>query len=238
MDNVKMTLRKANADRKKIDSRIDGFQEDLQDGRVALCGYYRKSKPLIGTKTPDDYVEKCKSTWQSLNDNLILREHLNKATLLTYGGRLEAPDEGDTFAVTARRFNGLEYTDDTGVEVLTIAQAIARKNWFKTVVLPLLRRISNVYTRTVTQFDQMVDSQHKALLQQVNSQFGPESQQTAKQRLEYQESIKDQYEVIMLDPLNLADRIEKAILYVQDYIGDIDSLISNATETTEVFVEQ
>lgn len=60
---TEMTIRKANYDRKMLDKKISVFVNDV-GSQVKLFGFYRESLPTIGTLTPDQFVEQCKSNWQ------------------------------------------------------------------------------------------------------------------------------------------------------------------------------
>jgi len=98
----------------------------------------------------------------------------------------------------------------------------------------LITKLENSVTNTIRKYDQTVEEQHALMLRQINQQFGPESTQNTKQRIEYQDSIKNQYIVSFIDPLKIQDKIKQLKEYIDNYLTIIDSRISNATETTYV----
>lgn len=234
MTSTKMTIRKANADRKLIDSQINKIINDIKYNNFALIGIYQSNKPLIGMLSPKEYEEQIKSNWQKINDLLIRREKLNFAVMKAYGG-FSQDGIYDVF-VQVPKFVGFDKSSSE-TQVLTIAQAIARKNLFKDTILNLVVSIQQIAKDAAAHFEKMTNQAHKDMLDQINKQFGPESSQTAKQRIEYTDSIKDQYIVNKIDPLNLYIRISDIKDNIMEYINNIDSILSKATETTEVEVE-
>lgn len=235
---MKMTVRKANADRKAIDRKLDNMLRDISAKRLLFINYYKKSKPIIGTQTPNEVSEDIKSAWQSLNDLLVRRKKLNDAVMYCFGGMLEPISQDNTNIVKVKAFNGLDRLDgDDEWEYVTIAQAISRKRFFDNQVKLFVKAISEQAKAIASTYESFTSKLEKEWMTQVNAQFGPDSNQTSKQRLEYQESIKFQFETAIIDPLKIQSKIDKINDLVDWYSTEIDSVISKATETTEIEVE-
>lgn len=229
-----MTIRKANADRKSVDKEIRLLVNDLSGTNKNLIAFYRKSRPIIGTLTPQEVEDDIKSLWQKLNDLIHRREQLNTATMRGLSG---VATFSESFLVEVPVFKSLDTIDETNTEKISIAAAIARKAYYSDVLIQHLQALSNSVASKVSEFDRYSQQMEAECKKQVNTQFGPESSTNAKGRVEYAEQIKGDYEVVLIDPLKIVKRLETATEAVRKYISEIDSKISNATEINEVEVE-
>ena len=231
-----VTLRKLNADRKLIDKDIIRLTNDIGRGEKQLIGIHRLDDKLMGIRTVEQFKTDCSATWQKLNDLLIRRTYLNEKNMLAYGGLLETPSEDSTFVVKVPKFIGLEKSSND-FDVLTIAQAIARKKWFDTTLKEVVNTIRRHYVKIDNDFNNTSNRLKNELDSMMNSQFGPESSATAKQRIEFRTSVEANYTLEIIDPIGLKDKIDTAIEIVEGYANTIDSIISRATETTEVEID-
>ena len=79
---MQITLRKANADRKAIDKKIDDIVSNItKKGKKSLIGFYQTVNPTIGTMSPEEYKQDIISTWQKLNDLIVERNKLNDVVM-------------------------------------------------------------------------------------------------------------------------------------------------------------
>jgi hypothetical protein len=138
--------------------------------------------------------------------------------------------------VKVPKFVGLDKSSND-TETLTIAQAIARKKWFETVLSEVVNTIRRHYIKVESDFNNTSNRLKNELDAMLNSQFGPESTHTSKQRIEFKESIKSNYTLEIIDPIGLKDKVDNALSIVETYANTIDSIISRATETTEVEID-
>ena len=230
----KMTLRKANADRKVIDKDVQRLIRELTGGEKGLIAYYRKVRPIIGTLTPQEVEDDIKSLWQKLNDLIARREKLNKVVMKGYSG---AATFEDSFMVEVPVFKSLDQIDETATEKISISAAIARKAYYSKVLLDLLANLSQAVNMKVRAFEKEQTKLEQELKNQVNAQFGPESSTNAKGRVEYADHIKGDYELVLIDPLKIVKKLDEASEKVREYVANIDSKISNATEINEVEVD-
>jgi len=231
-----VTLRKLNADRKLIDKEISRLVNDIGRGEKQLIGIHRLDNQYMGIRTIEQFKTDCSANWQKLNDLLIRRTYLNEKNMLAYGGLIESPDENSTFVVKVPKFVGLD-KNSNDTETLTIAQAIARKKWFETVLSEVVNTIRRHYIKVENDFNNTSNRLKNELDAMLNSQFGPESTHTSKQRIEFKESIKSNYTLEIIDPIRLKDKVDNALSIVETYANTIDSIISRATETTEVEID-
>lgn len=228
---MQITLRKANADRKAIDKKIDDIGNNIKKGKKSLIGFYQTVNPTIGTMSPEEYKQDITSTWQKLNDLIVERNKLNDVVMAANGGT-----NMETAAlVEVKAVRSLLKTGET--EKLTIAQAIARKKYIINTLLPLVAKLNAHVTIRVENYSRSKEDMQLKLMDQVNHQFGPESAASAKARTEYQDAISKNYEITLVDPIKAVDKMEAAKEFLEDYVTTIDSVISNATETTMVEVE-
>ena len=226
-----MTIRRANHERKNLDAKINSLSRLIENGDNALLGYYQRFNPFIGTKTNEEFEKLVKENWQSLNDLIARREKLNRAVMIANATTMvEVP-------VFVALDQNLALEKDVKTEQISIAAAIARKQYYQSVLKSLMSSIKRHVTNIATRFASDTKKLNKEMMDQLNKQFGPESTQNAEARVKYQQSIKENYEVILLDPLKMEDRVKAIYDYIDKYVIEIDSLISHATETTEVEVE-
>ena len=228
---AKMTIRRANHERKMLDKKIQDLGDKTLSGSNALLGYYQKFHPFIGTKSAEEFEKTVKENWQSLNDLIARREKLNRAVMMANA----------TTMVTVPKFVTLDQKLDLGEEVKTeeisISSAIARKQYYLTILKGLMENIRSHTTGVANKFAADTKRLNKDMVDQLNKQFGPESSQNAEARIKYQEGIKSNFEVVLIDPLKMEDRTKAIRDYLDAYIIEIDSIISKATETTEIEVE-
>jgi hypothetical protein len=223
---MKMNIRKANHDRKEIDSQLRELKSDIGSGRRSVIAYYRKMNPMFGSLTVEDMSKEITATWQKINDLIKRREQLNKAVMMANA----------TTMITVPKFVDMTAIS-TETEQITLAGAIARKKYYASVLMDLANTIDSRIDTIELHYNRDTNDFNNALKAQVNQQFNAESAQAAKARIEYEETLRPQYELAWLNPIDAKTKIRTAIEAINKYLSDIDSLISNATETTEVEVE-
>ena len=230
-----ITIRKANADRKLLDSKIEDIFENYLSRQLPLLTFYKRSKPIVRGKTPEEMENTIKSSWQQLNDLIRYRLILNDKVMMAYGGNIGDLNEDNLKVEVKYQFTSL----DNFIEkphYLTIAQAIARKGYFHKII-DYCERMLILVNNVISDYHKQTEINEKEIFSVLNSQFGPESTASAKQRLEYEQAIRPGYELVIINPLNIKDTITTAIEKMSWFVNEIDSLISNATETNTVSVD-
>lgn len=225
-EEMKMNIRKANHDRKEIDSQLRDLKNDIGSGRRSVIAYYRKMNPMFGSLTVEDMSKEITATWQKINDLVKRREQLNRAVMLANA----------TTMITVPKFVDLA-SISTDTEQITLAGAIARKKYYASVLMEFAQMIDGQIRSTEVRYAHDTNEYARALKAQVNQQFNSESTQAAKARIEYEETLRPQYELVWLNPIDAKAKIRTVIETISKYLSEIDSLISNATETTEIEVE-
>lgn len=219
-----MTLQKANAKSKALKTKIDNWYS----GAIPMIALYTSANPYIGTIPVDEYEKDITTQWQSINDLLDQYSKYNYAVMNALGTtKVKVPKMIDLTKLD----KPIEY------EETNIAEAIRRKNVYKDLIDIIPNRLLTFITNTNGKIERSKQSLSKSLLDQVNAQFGPQSTATAKARNEYMNSIKDQYEVKIINPLELERIVPKIKDKLESYIVDIDSTLSHAFEITEIEVE-
>lgn len=220
-----MTLRKANAERKDIDKRLNSL---LVDKNTLFMAFYSTKKPFVGTLSPSETEKTINANYQSITDLIRRREKLNKAVL----------EANALTKVKVPKFINLEKYDPTDLEEISIAAAINRKKYYSNFINTiLLNSLKNSLKYTLINYNDLLDNMNAEYERNISNQFGVTSTQSSKARVEYAESIKDNYKVTLINPLNLEEKIDKINNMVLDYIRDIDSIISNACENTTITIE-
>ncbi len=220
-----MTLRKANAERKDIDKRLNSL---LVDKNTLFMAFYSTKKPFVGTLSPSETEKTINANYQSITDLIRRREKLNKAVL----------EANALTKVKVPKFINLEKYDPTDLEEISIAAAINRKKYYSNFINTiLLNSLKNSLKYTLINYNDLLDNMNEEYERNISNQFGVTSTQSSKARVEYAESIKDNYKVTLINPLNLEEKIDKINNMVLDYIRDIDSIISNACENTTITIE-
>lgn len=220
-----MTLRKANAERKDIDKRLNSL---LTDKNTLFMAFYSTKKPFVGTLSPSETEKTINANYQSITDLIRRREKLNKAVL----------EANALTKVKVPKFINLEKYDPTDLEEISIAAAINRKKYYSNFINTiLLNSLKNSLKYTLINYNDLLDNMNAEYERNISNQFGVTSTQSSKARVEYAESIKDNYKVTLINPLNLEEKIDKINNMVLDYIRDIDSIISNACENTTITIE-
>lgn len=220
-----MSLRKANAKRKNIDKEIANILNDKSNYFINL---YTSKKKFVGILTPEKASERITSLYQSLTDMIAYREKLNVAVLKANANTM----------VKVPKFINLETVDLDDTEEISIAAAINRKKYYEDFLKSYyLRIIKDNLNTTINRFNDISKAMEELYQRDITNQFGIGSSQSAKARLEYAESIKHNYEAVLIDPLNLQDKIDKISQMINSYIVEVDSIISNACENTMVTIE-
>ena len=221
-----ITLRGVNMERKSIDKKLETL---LKDPTTLFVTSYTSRKPFIGTLSPEEAEQKIISTYQSITDLIKRREKLNQIVLEVNG----------TTMVTVPKFINLEKYDPNDTEEISIAAAINRKKYYIDFLNNILLTVMKArLDYNIKRYEDSVDNMNTMYERDVANQFGVTSTQSSKARIEYAESIKDNYKATLIDPLKLQNKIEIIQNTISDYIRDIDNIISNICESIVIDVDE
>ena len=229
------------AEEKAIKKKIG----ELLSNDFKLIGYYQKNRPFCGARTAEEQEKDQKAKLQALNDlfkrfSAIKKAHTkaNRETLVV------VPEEPNLFNL----IKGIE----PGKEEITIAEAINRKNTYRSPK-------KNKYDRNDIDFEEITNT----LFNIYTDNFNAKSSYDKRAAMEVQEQLdrrfpsdsknswsQDRYadtkrqleaetEVIRIDPYKLIENgaIQKFYDAVQKYIMNIDTILSQVNASTIVEIE-
>lgn len=220
-----MTLQKANTKRKALKVKLESLNP-------CLLGFYKGDTKFVNGKTIEEYTESLSSEWNSICDMYSEYRKLNKAIMNALGTvKVKVPKDIS--------LNKLFKSNEYEYEETNIAEAINRKQFYSSLIYNdgLYYKISNNYKNTINKFDLLQEDSMNKLDLKVNTQFNSSSTASAKARKEYEESIKPNYEMHLIDPNKLYTIITNFKDQIDNYLVEIDSIISNIYETTTIEVE-
>ena len=207
--------------------------------------YYQKNRPYVGARTVKEQTRDQKEKWQTLQDLFKRLKAIKSAhTKANHTTLVTVPCEPDLGALLRG--------EEVGMEQITIAEAINRKNAYRarrgtsetpeTLSMESLAR--NLLTVFSNDFNAKTDYDRKAeaeVDQQMARKFPQDSKQNWSQERYNEERKKEQalVEVQRIDPLDLigTNAIQKFFNAIQDYLAKIDVILSEANASTKVEIE-
>lgn len=207
--------------------------------------YYQKNRPYVGARTVEEQTRDQEEKWQSLQDLFKRLKAIKSAhTKANHTTLVTVPCEPDLGALIRG--------EKVGMEQITIAEAINRKNAYRarrgtsetpeTLSMESLAR--NLLTVFSNDFNAKTDYDRKAeaeVDQQMARKFPQDSKQNWSQERYNEERKKEQalVEVQRIDPLDLigTNAIQKFFNAIQDYLAKIDVILSEANASTKVEIE-
>lgn len=206
--------------------------------------YYQKNRPYVGARTVEEQTRDQREKWQTLQDLFKRLKAIKSAhTKANHTTLVTVPCEPDLGA--------LLHGDAVGMEQITIAEAINRKNSYRTrrgftespetmSMESLARNLLAVFNGN---FNEKAEYDRKAeaeVDQQMARKFPQDSKQNWSQERYNEERKKEQalVEVQRIDPLDLigTNAIQKFFNAIQDYLSKIDVILSEANASTKVEV--
>ena len=209
-----MTIRKGLKELKVLNNRIS----DLRD--YNFIQYYKNDNKFIGALTPDQATADIKATMDKLNAMIARREAINRAVMAQNAQSVIKVKKFITFAHIGENHED-EYED---------------------IVLPMLVVLRNRAVNCVDQFNKATENVQARVEQEVRDRFAAASANNNNvSMIKQSEAISDAYnkrleerKAVLVDPLNATQAFVKYIEYVEDYVNNIDSELSNKTETIEI----
>lgn len=224
-----MTIRKGLKELKVLNNRIS----DLRD--YNFIQYYKNDNKFIGALTPDQATADIKATMDKLNAMIARREAINRAVMAQNAQSVIKVKKFITFAHI-----GENHEDE--YEEISLAIALNRKKYYRDIVLPMLVVMRNRAVNCVDQFNKATENVQARVEQEVRDRFAAASANNNNvSMIKQSEAISDAYnkrleerKAVLVDPLNATQAFVKYIEYVEDYVNNIDSELSNKTETIEI----
>lgn len=179
-----------------------------------LIGAAKKSLDKVGVVKKDTFIEKAKSSYQSVTDLIANRNALKSAIVKSN-------------AITEVTVNG---------KTMTVAEVIERKNSidYEITLLNEMKRQYVKATDTVTKENKRVDNKVDELIQTlVGKDTDKKIDKDAIENIEAPYRTKNEYELV--DPIGLSDKIAELESDISGFESNCDTTLAVANATT--FVE-
>uniref|UniRef100_A0AAU8B7P1 Uncharacterized protein n=1 Tax=Dulem virus 39 TaxID=3145757 RepID=A0AAU8B7P1_9CAUD len=212
MTTEKMTVHKALAELKLLDSRIE---KAIAEG--IYCVANKHSNDKINGIALDEYTNIMKGRYDKATDLINRRKAIKRAVVLSN-------------SVTRVNVAGTEYT---------VAEAIEMKNHGVEFDKMLLEAMQKHYKNAQMQINQEngKDLEERADLY-VTAIYGQKEGKTNTADIEKVKSdflAANQYELI--DPIRVLDKIEELEKNINDFMAEVDSALSVSNALTEITIE-
>jgi hypothetical protein len=221
---------------------LDQIKREL-DGDFNFMTYYQKNRPYVGARKAEDQAKHQLEKLQSICDMMkrfqAIRSAHSKANRETF---VEVPEEP--------RLENFLKGKEQGTEKITIAEAINRKNLFlaKAFKKRDTATFSDILTSMVNIYNNDFNARERIeqrMIQEVNNlmaaKFPLESKNSWSQEKynEERERMLAESAIQTIDPKDIikSDAINKYNAAVQNYLTQIDFLISQANGSTIVTIE-
>lgn len=216
----KMTIRAALTKKKMLEKQI------LAISKENFFAVTTPEKCYVDGMRLEEWEKHAKARYQSYNDKLKVREALNVAVLKANA----------TYEVTVPKFNGFDSSLNE-TEKITFAAAIARKNFYRSLIDNAKEIIK--YRNMITQcFNNEMDNARTEVAQRMSIEYGNTSVSVStNERNKREEELMSRVQPILSDPNGLAPKLDNLVEFLEDYIATIDSVLGHATEVTEIEVD-
>lgn len=207
---MKMSVTRALAELKLLDKRIQTTMNQSM-----LINYSVGDKPVNGFATTKNFEDKAKSTYQSTLDLIKRRNEIKSAIVLS---------------------NALTKVEVAG-ETYTVAEAIERKNSIQYEQL-LLQKMKREFGAITSQVDQINNEVKQQLDRQLEVLYGREAKLKVDDSNELTKSYREKHEAKLVDPLKLRDEYEKLEKKLDEFLTEVDFVLSTSNTLTEIEIPE
>lgn len=219
MNTEVMTIRRALTQKKLLDKQIEKMGEAVYVANFSIL------TPLVEGMSVKNWTEKAMSEFQSLNDKILRREALSTAVI-----KANAENEVEVPVFVA--FG----EPQQGMEKITFAGAIARKNYLNWILDNVLYTMEANLRDEINGHTKAVEEAEKIVQKRLAEEFGSVTQAATSARKEREEELRKLYDVALQDPNEIAKKIGRLKEYIEEYNAEIDAILGHATEVTEITV--
>lgn len=210
MENTKMTIHRALAELKLIDSRIEkGINV------VEPTGLMQLGKPVNGFYSKEDFEKEVKAKYQSVTD-LIDRKNKIKSAIVKANGTTNVVVGGKT---------------------MTIADAINFKTVI-TVKKTLIAQLQRKHNAVKAKFNQENEKINTVALENAKIMIGKQGDDRVKPNDEDVKNIVEPFvkrnEFHLVDPLKVEETVEKLQIEVDEFEVEVDAVLSEINALTEI----
>lgn len=208
---MKMTLHRALAELKMLNKRILGAVNEQK-----YVGYHIGDENPRGYSSVEDFVERARKNYQSVNALMDRRNEIKSKLILAN-------------ATTKVKIAGVE---------MTIAEAIDQKDFidYKQALLNELKRQLSLTTQSL---DHEKQDMLKRLDKRIDSDLGSkERKDHAKEVEEITANFIKRNGANVLDPINIREEIEALDKEIHEFTVEVDAVLSEANALTTIDISE
>lgn len=197
---------------KRLEQRINKKILDLD---VCIASNKKSSaKVFDGIFTKEEFKKNAMATYDSLNDLIQLRKEIKDAIV-------------QSNAVTEVYICGKKYT---------VAQAIERKNSIETFEMDMARRMNRAFATAV----EKMNISNERVEMEAHKLFGSttEDKKSELNRLEMMKLYIETNSYELIDPLNLTNLKDETLKEVEDFLSEVDQVLSESNAITMIEISK
>jgi len=207
---MKMSVTRALAELKLLDKRIHTVMNSAK-----FVDFSIGEKAVNGYASNKEYEDKVKSAYQSVKDLIKRRNDIKSAIVLSN-------------AMTKVRIADKEYT---------VAEAIERKTSIQ-YEEQLMQKMKNEYTKVTNNINRKNEEVKEELNRKLDALYGREAKTKVDENNELVKSYRNDNEAKMIDPLHIRSAYEKLEQEIDEFLSEVDFVLSTSNTLTEIEVPE
>ena len=207
---MKMSVTRALAELKLLDKRIHTVMNSAK-----FVDFSIGEKAVNGYASNKEYEDKVKSAYQSVKDLIKRRNDIKSAIVLSN-------------AMTKVRIADKEYT---------VAEAIERKTSIQ-YEEQLMQKMKNEYTKVTNNINRKNEEVKEELNRKLDALYGREAKTKVDENNELVKSYRNDNEAKMVDPLHIRSAYEKLEQEIDEFLSEVDFVLSTSNTLTEIEVPE
>ncbi|WP_309087349.1 hypothetical protein [Domibacillus sp.] len=207
---MKMSVTRGLAELKLLDKRIKTVMNS-----AAFVDFAIGEKAVNGYTSNKEYEDKVQSAYQSVKDLMKRRNDIKSAIVLSN-------------AMTRVKIADKEYT---------VAEAIERKTSIQYEV-QLMQKMKNEYTKAVNNIQRINEEVKEELNRKLDALYGREAKTKVDENNELVKSYRNDNEAKMIDPLKIRHTYEKLEQEIDEFLSEVDFVLSTSNTLTEIEVPE
>lgn len=207
---MKMSVTRALAELKLLDKRIHTVMNSAK-----FVDFSIGQKAVNGYASNKEYEDKVKSAYQSVKDLIKRRNDIKSAIVLSN-------------AMTKVKIADKEYT---------VAEAIERKTSIQ-YEEQLMQKMKNEYTKVTNNINRKNEEVKEELNRKLDALYGREAKTKVDENNELVKSYRNDNEARMIDPLHIRSTYEKLEQEIDEFLSEVDFVLSTSNTLTEIEVPE
>lgn len=207
---MKMSITRALAELKLLDKRIHTVMNSAK-----FVDFSIGEKAVNGYASNKEYEDKVKSAYQSVKDLIKRRNDIKSAIVLSN-------------ARTKVKIADKEYT---------VAEAIERKTAIQ-YEEQLMQKMKNEYIKVTTNISRKNEEVKEELNRKLDALYGREAKTKVDENNELVKSYRNDHEAKMIDPLHIRSEYEKLEQEIDEFLSEVDFVLSTSNTLTEIEVPE